>query len=313
MVTDAHPDAAFEPGVSVLQELVGHQGGVYDLVLNEAGDLISAGGDGLIVRWKRNAQGFGERGEALVQAGEPLFCLGLTASGRLMAGTASGALLEEVETAPWKRQQRHEGGTLVITDEATGGADGRWLNRRDGTVRAVFPGRIRCAMDASVAAAHSESAALSGTWVGTSEGSIHHVEAGWILPAHEGAVRALLPWPDKAAIASVGADGRLVLWKAKGAGEPERLLSINAHKGSIYRLAGDADGRWMATCSRDRSVGLWNASTLDLTHRLARPAYPGHTRSVNALCWTGKRTWASAGDDGRILIWSMDAGGEPSF
>lgn len=305
MAAEAHTDPAARSHPTIEQELVGHQGGVYDLRMDGNGDLISAGGDGLIVRWNRTADGFDDRGEALAQVGEPVFCLGATGEGRLLAGTASGALLgQQQEGAPWSRQQRHSGGTFVLTEHATGGADGVWRDRKEGSPLAEFAGRLRCALNTSSGPAWEEGS-TAGTWIGTSEGSIHHVEEQWTVKAHEGAVRALVPWPGKAALASVGADGRMVLWKPHREGEPTRVLSIDAHKGAIYRLAGDEGGEWMATCSRDRSVALWNASTLDLTHRLTRPAYPAHSRSVNALCWAGPKTWATAGDDGRILIWSM--------
>ena len=138
--------------------------------------------------------------------------------------------------------------------------------------------------------------------LGTHLGRIHDVKTGWVLHAHEGSVRVLLPWPGKPAVATAGVDGRLKLWST--AKEPwSELLSIEAHKGAIYRAVASPDGRWVATASRDKSVAVWDATTLELAARLQGPGMKGHTRSVNALLWTDVDTLISGGDDRRILVW----------
>lgn len=283
--------------VNLLQTLEGHQGAVYDLCLDGQGALVSAGGDGLLVQWPRNAEAFNSQGKALAKAGSPVFSLRALPDGGLEAGTAGGELLTVMEDGDWQGEMHHEGGTYVVSAWGTGGADGRWVSRLSETPETEwrqFEGRIRCALRGE-----------TGVLVGTSEGEIHHVGAGWKVKAHEGAVRSLLHWPGKAAMASVGGDGRLCIWQAQASGKWSCMLSIDAHKGAAYRALPSPDGRWVATCSRDRSIAIWNAETLALALRIARPVQPGHMRSVNALCWTSENQLASAGDDGRILIWSL--------
>lgn len=286
--------------VRLLQNLEGHQGAVYDLCTDGAGGLLSAGGDGWIARWNRDGDQWAAHGQAVARVNAPIFSLAHHAQGLLRAGTGEGEVIDIQTDGQWTGRSVHQGATCIVTEQGSGGADGRWISANADRTEWVFPGRVRCVL-------HGE----AEDWVGTSEGRIHSLEGGWKVEAHEGAVRALMEWPGKQLLASVGGDGRLKIWKRTPEGL-EMVLSIDAHKGSTYRLAASPCGRWVATCSRDKSVALWNAQDLSLVVRVARPAWEGHIRSVNALCWLDQDHLASAGDDGRILIWRLQEEGEAS-
>ena len=88
--------------VNLLQTLEGHQGAVYDLCLDGQGALVSAGGDGLLVQWPRNAEAFNSQGKALAKAGSPVFSLRALPDGGLEAGTAGGELLTVMEDGDWQ-------------------------------------------------------------------------------------------------------------------------------------------------------------------------------------------------------------------
>ena len=283
------------PKPRLLQTLEGHQGAVYDLELNAEGDLLSAGGDGLLVQWAK-ADGLWEaRGKAVAKAAAPLFAACSHGNG-VLAGTGDGGVLSVSKEGQWEITPAHPGGTYVVTPAGTGGADGRWLTWPGGQEFAKVQGRIRCSL------VHDQN-----VFLGTSEGAIHNLSSGGASTvAHEGAVRALMVWPGKSALASVGADGRLRIWKMEAGGELTAVLSVDAHKGAVYRMAVSPDQRWVATCSRDKSIALWQADSLALGVRIARPHWQGHTRSINAMVWNENGALATAGDDGRILIWGFD-------
>ena len=288
------PEGFAAPQPRLLQTLEGHQGAVYDLELNAEGDLLSAGGDGLLVRWAKAGRAWEIRGKALAKAAAPLFAACSNGTG-MLAGTGDGGVLSVTEDGQWKITPAHRGGTYVVTPAGTGGADGRWLNWPQGQEMAKVQGRVRCSL-----------ALDEGVLLGTSEGAIHSLSSGVSTAAHTGAVRALMAWPGKAALASVGGDGRLRIWKMEADGSLTAVLSVDAHKGAIYRMAVSPDQRWVATCSRDKSIAFWHADTLALGVRISRPHWQGHTRSINAMVWSQDGTLATAGDDGRILIWDID-------
>jgi WD40 repeat protein len=281
------------PQPVLLQALEGHQGAIYDLCLTSNGDLVSAGGDGLLVLWAKSGQGWTNQGKAVAKAAAPLFTV-CTNEGGMLAGTGDGGILSLAPGGEWEIKPAHPGGTYVVTPEATGGADGQWRTWPDGQALAHLAGRVRCSLSTD-----------EGTFVGTSEGTIHHIASGAETTAHVGAVRAMVMWPGKSALASVGGDGRLCIWRTTAGGKLESVLTEDAHKGAVYRMVVSPDGRWVGTCSRDKSIALWNADTLALETRIVRPHWQGHTRSINAMVWSGNGTLATAGDDGRILIWGF--------
>ena len=177
----------------------------------------------------------------------------------------------------------HAGGTFVVTDQWSAGADGHLRRWRTGESVGSFPGRIRCVLDTR-----------RGTRVGLHDG--HAARLGSTSPQslHDGSVRAMMPWPGKEALGTAGADGRIRIWEE--AGDTLRdVVSIDAHKGAVYRLEASPDGLRVASASRDRTVAVWNASDLALEARLSRSSGEGHTRSVNALCWLDDHTIATEG------------------
>jgi WD40 repeat protein len=271
--------------------LEGHLGAVYDLAPDGADGLWSVGGDGCLVRWSRQDGQWNLMGEARAKADEALFCLHVLPDGTVVSGGASGGILSwrsgQVEFYPG-----HDGGTFVIDGPHSGGADGALRQWESGKPVAEAAARIRCVLHRAGA-----------IWLGTHEGMVIRAGDRKTVRLHDGSLRALLDWPGKSAVGSAGADGRIRIWTVDDAGEWTEVLSVEAHKGTVYRLTSSPDGQWVASSSRDRSVAVWNAKDMSLQARLTRTGSEGHLRSVNALCWLDDRTLAAGGDDRRILIW----------
>lgn len=112
--------------------------------------------------------------------------------------------------------------------------------------------------------------------------------------------------PLKQAVLSGGKDAMLRVHALAGGHE---LLAIPAHNYAIYSIAFSPDGLLFATASRDKSIKLWDALTLDPIDRLeARNG--GHSHSVNKIFWQDQNHLISCSDDRKILV--IRAGKEPA-
>lgn len=273
--------------------LEGHMGAVYDLASPGPNLLWSVGGDGCLVRWWKDDAGWNATGEAVAKADEALFCVHALSGGGAVCGGASGGIVVW-ESGTVKFHSGHQGGTFVVSEDFSAGADGAVRRWNSGELIAQVNGRVRCLMQRR-----------EGVWTGTHEGKVHRADDSEGQLLHQGSLRAMVEWPGKPAVGSAGADGRIRIWKTEGK-RLEEIVAIEAHKAAIYRLKRSPDGLRVATSSRDRSAAVWNSADLSLEARLIRKGSEGHTRSVNALCWIDDRTLASGGDDRRIFIWERN-------
>jgi WD40 repeat protein len=103
-------------------------------------------------------------------------------------------------------------------------------------------------------------------------------------------------------ILSGGKDAMLRLWNL----ETNTLLrEIPAHNYAIYDLVYFQDLNKIISCSRDKTIKIWNAENLAISSRIDRKL-GGHFHSVNAICKMDKTHFATCSDDKRIIIWKIE-------
>ena len=86
------------------------------------------------------------------------------------------------------------------------------------------------------------------------------------------------------------------------------LKSFTAHSNQINRIKQSPfSADFVATCSNDNSVIIWNATTTTNNWNLIR-SYTGHTNYVYGLEWINEDTIASGSLDRKIQIWSKSTG-----
>lgn len=114
--------------------------------------------------------------------------------------------------------------------------------------------------------------------------------------------------PDGQHLLAAGRDAHLRRYRATD-GYP-LLDSVVAHMYAINHLAFSGDGRYLASCSLDKSIKLWDPASLALLRVLDKARTAGHGTSVNKLVWPGtQQRLVSCSDDRSLAVWEILAAG----
>lgn len=294
-------------------KLEGHKQGVYALLwMSESSVLVSAGGDGSVVKWQLVEEVDGKVadvvGQLYAQLPEPVFCLMRGIADEIWAGTQGGNLF--LLSAGAVPRVVKLGNVAIYFIE-------RWMDDRIvvglGNGELVFLNDAMQVLDRRVLGSKSLRCCLGfGGWVGGSNGIIWKLNAAGdvvdTLGGNEPSVFCMA-LNAKGELLSGGRDALILNHGSKG-GDIER---VKAHLYTIHALVGN--GRdWVASGSMDKTVKVWDAYSGKLLKVLNRKKFPstGHSHSVNALCWLthlagdgSRRLLASAGDDKTIRIWDL--------
>lgn len=288
-----------------------HRSAIHWIHKDAAGALLSAGADGQVLSWRKAGL---DQVRLIATLPDPLYAAWRHDGGAyLYAGTTRGELfvLDLQAKVEQQRILAHAGPIHCMqgTDDGllyVGGADGVltvWSIGAGGRLHAIRRVPLAEAKLRSIAIQQSQIALAFG------DGSVHVLEEASLntlvhWPAHEQGASSLAWHPSKPVLLSGGKDGHLAAWNADE--DFRAVLRMPAHRSTVYAIGFSTDGNRLATASRDKTVKLWDPSTLDPLARLDVNSN-GHTHSVNALCWTSDGLY-SGGDDRHLLHWPMPAG-----
>ena len=147
---------------------------------------------------------------------------------------------------------------------------------------------------------------------GSSDGAVRLWDAATLgevatLRGHTGAVNSVLYSPDGALLASVGGfsgnrgwhDFTIRLWDAATLREVARL---RGHTGGVYSLSFSPDGATLVSCSRDRTVRLWDVATRTSITTME------HTSVVNSVLFSPDGATLVLGADNGVWLHDMEMG-----
>jgi WD repeat-containing protein 61 len=299
-------------GAKEYTKLEGHKQGVYALFWSDREQvLVSAGGDGSVVKWSVPLDGkFGPGGVVGVlfaQLPEPIFCLMEGLDGAIWAGSQGGNLyVLRAKSAP---RVMALGSTVFFIQ--------RWMDGKIavglGSGALVFLDDEMQLLDRVVVSQKSLRCCLGERGlVGGSEGCIWKLDAeGGVLQRFEAnspSVFCLYALGDGGWVS--GGRDALLWWFGADGGIKEK---VKAHMNTIHALVGYGDGV-MVSGGMDKMVKVWDGVEAKLLKVLDKQKFPGtgHSHSVNALCRLPaleqrgeRRLLASAGDDKIIRIWEL--------
>lgn len=88
--------------------------------------------------------------------------------------------------------------------------------------------------------------------------------------------------------------------------QQKEIFSFPAHNWPVYKMEWIGDA-YIASCSRDKTIKLWNAKNLEIHQRLEFNPHKSHTHSINNLQYIPSiKNLISIGDDKSICIWGEE-------
>lgn len=165
---------------------------------------------------------------------------------------------------------------------------------------------FKCRVETGLIAAMFVAVIVCGTDSGLGEVVDANVQFGvqHELLGHRTGVTSAAFSPDGRQLVTAGATsardrGELIFWDVQTG---RNIRSITGHDGIIHAVAWLADGRTLATASRDRTVKLW-----DVASGTEQASLEGHRHWVlDVAVSADSRHLASAGRDGDVRLWNLE-------
>jgi transducin (beta)-like 1 len=145
---------------------------------------------------------------------------------------------------------------------------------------------------------------------------IWDVEAGglrYLLQHHQPQTACLdADWRNETQFATSGSDKSVNFYDmsqapAEGTGEPfDPSARLTGHTDEVNTVKFDPTGQWLATCSDDSTVRLWNFN--DTNPPQSAQVLTAHTKEVYTLKWSplvDSGVFASASFDGNVILWRI--------
>ena len=125
------------------------------------------------------------------------------------------------------------------------------------------------------------------------------------LTGHSNSVFALGYSPDEKVLVSGARDAQLNFWDSDHYLLEEKIV---AHMYAINYLSYRMNGRFLATCSMDKSIKIWDVQNRKLLKVIDKARNAGHGTSINKILWsTYSDRIVSVSDDRTISIWQIEA------
>ncbi len=114
---------------------------------------------------------------------------------------------------------------------------------------------------------------------------------------HPGGVETVAFTQDSKYLITGGMEGRLYMW---GVSSGQKVDTLSHHSDAILSIAGNDNGRWIATAGYDRVIKVFNRSFRKNHYKLI-----SHKEAVTTVNFLSKQRLLSTDKEGTILIWDI--------
>ncbi|MCK2241418.1 MULTISPECIES: helix-turn-helix domain-containing protein [unclassified Crossiella] len=287
--------------------LPGHAGEVYGLAFSPDGPtLATAGADGAVLGWRLADPANPGAPQRILTARGPVSAIAYSQDGRrLVVADETHTLWQVSEGVP----RTVPAPDVLVRGLAFGPDPDRVvLGANDGVLRVLDlvagreierlrqPNRVRAiAFDrAGRLLASSSSGGRSYLW---------HEPLGSPV-GRDSEIDGVFGHPGSNLLATTGVqDPRVRLWRTDWSGLLP-LGTLSGHTGAVQHVAFSADGRRLATGSRDRTVRLWDLG--DPAHPVELSTLDGYRETVGRVAFSPDGTLLASGDDaGDLVLWNV--------
>lgn len=292
--------------VKKLHTFLGHSNSIYDLQAYSEHQFLSAGSDGMVVKWDLRMPDEGEviakiegsvysllldKGRDFLYVGhnfDGVHKIDLSTKKEVASISLGTAQIFKIETFKDWILIGLSTGELVVCDHHLEVMSKKRFSEE----------RIRniATWGDQIILAHSDN---SVRILNDRLGQTHK------LDGHKNSVFAAKFHPSGKYLASVGRDAHIKVWDAA-----ENFVlreSIPAHLYTINDLVFSKNGRYFISVSMDKAIKLWGAYNFRLLKVLDKDRHAGHGNSVNRALWMDYQDLlVTCSDDRTISVWKIE-------
>lgn len=289
----------------VLRVIKEHSGAIYKLIVGpKENQFFSASGDGIIALWDVRS---GQDPLLVLNCSEPVYTLlYLHHKEELIAGCQSGDM--QIFSLRDRKQIRHiKAHTKGIFYIASLPEENLiWTAGGDGIVNVWCAGDFKLIKNRHICSTKTRHI-HAGQKIRVSCGDGHvrvvepvNLETQQMVFTHGKGCSISTDHPLKPVWLSGGRDGHIRVFSQE---ENIEILTLPAHKGTVYGLHFHHDGKILVSHGTDKTIAIWNSLSMELLHRIETGA-SAHTHSINSAIWIND-VLVSGGDDRKIITWKI--------
>ena len=295
--------------VAKLHTLSGHKDSIYTIEGITNSKFVSGAGDGMIVLWDLNNP---KDGQLIAKLENSIYAIHHECEhNNLLVGHN----YDGIHIIDWKN--RKEVGSLNFTESAIFSINSHqgiaYIGVGDGEVVMVNINELKVIHRIKLSSQRVRTIAINSLHkeiaIGYSDSIIrildlYNYQLKYELTSHSKSVFNMQYSSDYQTLISTGRDAHLIIWDVN---KSYRLQEdIVAHIYAINDIAYNSLGTLFATCSMDKSIKIWDATTYKLLKVIDKNRHAGHGTSVNKLWWNNAQNQlVSASDDRSISIWDI--------